>query len=163
MKPMYNTLKRNYYSSDYLNQSYFSAEDLYDELGYDIEKLTKQNPAYANTCATRMSLALINSGVQFHGRLKIKNGQYKGRTIETGAKLLADQLVQPSVFGYPSIIETPNPPLPELNNKKGVIFFWKISGYGGGHIDLIEVTNSAQLCSSHCYFACKEVWFWSLS
>ena len=162
MKPAYNTLKSNYYSSDYLSPSYLSAEDLYDEIGYDINQLINQNPAYANTCATRMSLAMIKSGVQFHGRLKIKAGPYKGKSVETGAKLLADQLTHSSVFGYPSIFNTPNPPLPALNNRKGVIFFWKISGYGGGHIDLIEASSSAQMCSSHCYFSCKEAWFWPL-
>ena len=163
MKPTYHTLKSNYNSSDYLNSSYLSAEDLYDEIGYDKNQLINQNPAYANTCATRMSLALIKSGVQFQGRLRIKTGPYKGRTIEPGAKLLADQLVQSSVFGYPFIFKSPNPALPELDNRKGLIFFWKISGYGGGHIDLIEASNSAQICSSHCYFSCKEAWFWPLS
>ena len=35
MKPAYHTLKSNYNSSDYLNSSYLSAEDQYDEIGYD--------------------------------------------------------------------------------------------------------------------------------
>lgn len=52
-----------------------------------------------------------------------------------------------------------------LKNQKGLIFFWKITGYDGGHrhIDLIESSNGTQLCNSHCYFNCTEVWFWALN
>jgi len=45
---------------------------------------------------------------------------------------------------------------------KNELFFWKIIGYGGGHMDLIETTNSAQACNSACYFSSKEVQFWPL-
>ncbi|HEX5686584.1 MAG TPA: hypothetical protein VFY73_21370 [Ideonella sp.] len=51
----------------------------------------------------------------------------------------------------------------DMKNKKGVVFFWKIVGYDGGHIDLLESTTVDLLCHSHCYFKCKEVWFWSLT
>lgn len=80
--------------------------------------------------------------------------------IEAGAKLLADQLVKPSVFGRPEIIKNPTNILSELDNKQGVVFFWKITGYGGGHIDLIEPNL---VCHSNCYSGCKEIWFWPLT
>ncbi len=163
MKLSYLTLKSQHYSNEFTNPSYVSSEKLYNEIGYDINDLIKQNAGYANTCATRMSLALIKSGVNFDGRLKIKDGTYKNRFVEPGAKLLADQLIKPTVFGRPLMFNRPSTVPTELKDKKGVVFFWKIDGYDGGHIDLLESSTSAFLCNSHCYFACKEVWFWALS
>ncbi|RYG21140.1 MAG: hypothetical protein EOO07_03360 [Chitinophagaceae bacterium] len=163
MKPSFQTLKNNHYSSEPSSTGYKSAADLYTEVGYKIEDLIKQNAGYANTCATRMSLALIKSGVKFTGRLRIKVGAHKEKKIETGAKLLADQLLLATVFGKPEIFTDPSKAPASIGNKKGVIFFWKITGYDGGHIDLIETSNKLQVCNSHCYFNCKEVWFWELT
>jgi hypothetical protein len=160
-KPLFTALKSNHYSSNELSPSYADKKSVYSEIGYDIDNLIKQNPGYENTCATRMSLALIKSGVAFSGRLKIKAGPHKGRSFEPGAKLLADQLAQKHVLGKPQIFK-PTEAISKLNGKKGIIFFWKISGYDGGHIDLIETTNSAQVCNSACYFSSKEIWFWPL-
>ncbi|HAW92363.1 MULTISPECIES: T6SS effector amidase Tae4 family protein [unclassified Arsukibacterium] len=162
MKPSYATLKKNHYSSNDMNPSYVGAIDAYQEVGYDINELIKQNPGYVNTCALRMSLALLKSGVQFTGRLRIKTGEFTGRSFEPGAKLLADQLKKESIFGMPKLLNRENA-LKYLVDKKGVILFWKIDGYNGGHIDLIESTTTAQVCNSACYFACKEIWFWQLN
>lgn len=162
MKPTFQTLKSNHYSSEPGNKNYKSAADVYSEIGYKVEDLLKQNAGYANTCATRMSLALIKSGATFNGRLTIKLGSYKNKKIEPGAKLLADQLMQNSSFGKPEIINPTQGPA-TIGDRKGLILFWKITGYDGGHIDLIETSNKLQLCNSHCYFNCKEVWFWELN
>lgn len=70
MKPTFETLKSNYYSSNELLSNYLSGDDLYAEMGLNHEKLIKQNPAYINTCAARVSLALLKSNVVFVGRLK---------------------------------------------------------------------------------------------
>ncbi|KFK97906.1 MULTISPECIES: T6SS effector amidase Tae4 family protein [unclassified Serratia (in: enterobacteria)] len=163
MKPLFSQLKNNHYSSDYSSSSYFSADDLYTEIGYDIKTLIGENRGYANTCAVRMSLALMKSGIRFQGRLPIKQGIYKGRTIEAGAKLLADQLQKPSVFGKAKVFLETAEAEKWIRNKKGVVFFNKITNYDGGHIDLIEPGNAVLLCHSHCYFNCKEVWFWEMS
>ncbi len=162
MKPGYSVLKSNHDSSDYANPNFVSGEDIYQEIGYTLDGLTKQNPAYENTCAVRMSLALIKSGVVFSGRLKIKSGPYKGKMIEPGAKLLADQLARPTIFGRPEVF-APSNAIARLSEKKGVVLFWKITGYGGGHIDMIEMTNAVQVCNSACYFSSKEIWFWPLT
>ena len=162
MKVNFALLKSNHYSSDRVSPSYMSGEDVYKEIGYNLDNLMKQNPAYENTCAVRMSLALIKSGVHFIGRLQIKDGPHKGKTFEPGAKLLADQLARPVVFGRPDIIP-PNNAISKLSGKNGVILFWKITGYGGGHIDLIEMSTTVQVCNSACYFSSKEIWFWPLS
>lgn len=161
MKPSYGQLKKNYYSSNELEDNFVSGASLYSEIGYSHDALIKQNPAYVNTCATRVSLALLKSGVSFIGRLPVKAGKHKGKKVETGAKLLADQLMMPHVFGRPEIYQ-PSDFLSSINGKKGVVFFWKITGYGGGHIDLIEVSNSVAVCNSSCYFNSKEIWFWEL-
>lgn len=161
MKPTFTALKSNHYSSDKYHPNFMGEEELYSLLGYDLDKLRKQDPGYANTCAVRMSYALIASGVQFSGRLKIKAGPYQGRMLEPGAKLLADQLAKPSLFGRPELIN-PSGAVPRLTGRKGVILFWKITGYGGGHIDLIEASSTAQVCNSACYFSSKEIWFWPL-
>lgn len=161
MKAHYATLKNNHYSSHETNPSYKSREDVYKEIGYDVDELIKQNPAYRNTCAVRMSLALIKAGVHFSGRLKVKDGPHKGRMIEPGAKLLADQLARPVVFGRPDVF-APRDAMTRLRGKKGVILFWKITDYAGGHIDLIETSTTVHVCNSECYFSSKEIWFWPL-
>lgn len=159
MKPQYGTLKRNHYSSNQYSMDFVDAKTLYEELGYNLTDLTKQNPNYVNTCATRMSLALLKSGINCGGRLKIKKGSLEGRSFEPGAKLLADKLSSSTLFGKPQIYQ-PNDFLKSPTNKRGVVFFWKINNYGGGHIDLIEISNASALCHSNCFFSCKEVWFW---
>jgi hypothetical protein len=161
MKPSFEALKGSHYSSNKMSPAFVDGETFYRELGFDINQLIKENPGYVNTCATRMSLALLNSGVIFSGRLKIRAGKHKGRTVEPGAKLLADQLSQSSALGKPQLF-SPKEAMAKLSGKKGVVFFWKISGYGGGHIDLIESSNSIQVCHSGCYFDAKEIWFWRL-
>lgn len=159
MKPQYGTLKGNHYSSNQHSADFVDAEALYKEIGYNHSDLVKQNPGYINTCATRMSLALLKSGISFGGRLKIKSGTFEGKSVEPGAKLLADKLLH--IFGRPQIYQ-PNEFLKSPTNKRGVVFFWKINNYGGGHIDLIEISNTGALCHSNCFFSCKEVWFWAL-
>lgn len=161
MKPTFATLKSNYYSSNELQSNYVSGTDLYTEMGLDHEALIKQNPAYVNTCAARVSLALLKSNVTFVGRLTVKSGKHAGKKIETGAKLLADQLKKPEVFGMPEIY-TPANFLQRIKGRKGVVLFWKISGYGGGHIDLIDSSTANAVCSSGCYYQSKEIWFWPL-
>lgn len=161
MKPSYESLKANHYSSNKYSANFLAGEDVYKSIGYDMEQLKKQNPGYANTCAVRLSLALLKSGMTFNGRLKIKDGPHKGKMIEPGAKLLADQLARPQALGKPELID-PKDAMARLKGKKGVILFWKITGYDGGHIDLIEPAQTTQVCHSACYFSSKEIWFWPL-
>lgn len=162
MKPTYATLKANHFSSNKYHSSFVDSDELYESLGYSLDALRKQNPDYVNTCAVRMSLALLKSGVPFAGRMKVKKGPFTGRMFEPGAKLLADQLARPTALGRPEVVPASNA-LATLSGKRGVILFWKIAGYGGGHIDLIEASTATQVCNSACYFSSKEIWFWPLS
>jgi hypothetical protein len=163
MKPSFSVLKGNHYSATFGNPGFKVPKDVYDEVGYDLEKLIKEDPAYGNTCAVRMSLALIKSGISFDGRMIIKKGTYKGRYLEPGAKLLADQLALKHVFGTPEIIDDISKVESKIASRKGVVFFNKIQGYNGGHIDIIEPSNKSLVCNSACYFNCKQVWFWPLN
>lgn len=162
MKPSYAVLKSAHFSSDYAQASYLSGEALYAMLGYEQAALTRQSPAYLNTCAVRMSLALLSAQVPFWGRLVVKAGKYQGKQIEPGAKRLADQLCKPQAFGTPEVFTDPDKALDALKRQRGVVFFHRISGYDGGHIDLLEPSNAGAVCHSYCYFNCKEVWFWAL-
>lgn len=164
MKPLYSQLKKHHYSSNESSPDFISREALFNELGYSEEDLLSKNPAYQNTCAIRMSLALLKTSVNFQGRLLIKSGPYKGRKIEPGAKLLADQLNKDSAFGLAEIYTDIRKAGQSLKKRKGVIFFNAITGYGGGHIDLVEPVNDNMIqCHSDCYINCREVWFWELS
>jgi hypothetical protein len=100
MKPTYNVLESNQYSSNEDSKDYVSREDLYTEIGYVFADLVNtRGGQYSNTCAARMSLALIKSGVEFKGRLPILAGPYKGKKIEPGANSLADELKR--IWGKP--------------------------------------------------------------
>ncbi len=162
MKVNYALLKNTHYSSKKSSPSFKSPEDVYKEIGYDFDDLMRQNTAHENTCAVRMSLALIKAGVHFNGRLRIKEGTHKGKMIEPGAKLLADQLARPDVFGRPNVIAPMMDAMTRLRDKKGVILFRKIAGDGVDHIDLIETVATLLICHSNCFFSSKEIWFWSL-
>ncbi|WP_338849283.1 T6SS effector amidase Tae4 family protein [Massilia sp. W12] len=161
MKISYKELKKHHSSSEISDPSFKDSATLYEDIGYSLDALVTQNPGYENTCAVRMSLALLASGLKFKGRLMIKSGLYKGRMIEPGAKLLADQLSKN--LAKPLIFQDARNAQIQLAGKQGVIFFDRIVGYGGGHIDLIEASKSSLVCHSHCYFNCKQVWFWALS
>lgn len=160
MKLKFATLKKHHSSSNITDADFLDAEQVYSSIGYDLNTLIKQNPGYENTCAVRMSVALLTSNIIFTGRLPIKTGALKGRMIEPGAKLLADQLLK--VLGRPQIWHDAAQAKNDLLNKQGIVFFDRISGYGGGHIDLIESSKDGLVCHSHCYFNCKEIWFWKL-
>ncbi|MCL1824701.1 MAG: type VI secretion system amidase effector protein Tae4 [Betaproteobacteria bacterium] len=159
MKPLYHVLKSGHYSSLEWMSSFKSKEDVYKEIGYYFDKLYAQNPQFENTCAIRMSLALLNANVHFNGRLLVKDGRFKGRFVEMGAIRLADELRRPHLFGKPQVFLDGAKALNDIGTQHGVIFFHTIPNYGGGHIDLYEPTG---ICNSGCYFNARETWFWPL-
>jgi hypothetical protein len=74
-KASFATLRANHDSSDRTQAARFvDGETVYKGIGYDMADLLKQSPAYENTCAVRMSLALMRSGVAINGRIKVKSG-----------------------------------------------------------------------------------------
>lgn len=68
MRPNFFALERNYPKRDSIDTT-----QLFQEVGrHDLIK----NSAYENTCAIRMSLALIKVGVHIPGRIAIKKGAF---------------------------------------------------------------------------------------
>lgn len=133
---------------------------LYSSLGWD-DLIGK--PEWANTCAVRMSLALLEAGMRPAGRVQIKKGDLEGHWVEPGQNKLSDWLLanmrEPDVFSYDEIQETGGK---ELFGKKGIISFMRIPSYAGGHIDLLYPNNDYLTCSRSCYFGASEVRFWVL-
>ena len=82
MKPVFSNVKSNFSSARLVKQS-----ELFAELGWhDLA----ENPAYENTCAIRMSLALIKCGINIPGRMRVKAGTYKGIDRARTGKACAD-------------------------------------------------------------------------
>lgn len=123
-----------------------------------------EHPLMQNTCAVRVSLALLGAGIQpSPGHMTVKAGPFKGKRIEQGQKRLSDflrkRLGQPEVF--PSGLEAAR----KIGKRRGIISFFGLYGSGDsqGHIDLVEPTTSGGLqCAGSCYFTAREVWFWPL-
>lgn len=93
MNLSYTTLERNFSSALLVTRA-----ALFDEIGWsDLEG----KPQWENTCAIRISLALIKSGINVPGRIAIKAGPYKGKLIEPGQARLSKIISQRSYFGAP--------------------------------------------------------------
>ena len=159
MKPSYSILKLGHYSSNANNPSFKEASAVYTDIGYDPD-YADRNPGYENTCAIRMSLALLSVGMVFEGRFPVKAGRFKGRSLEQGAIRLADKLRHPDLLGKPEVFLNHRGAIQKIGNRRGIVFFHTIAGYGGGHIDLYEPVET---CNSDCYFSgAREIWFWPL-
>ncbi|WP_083438748.1 T6SS effector amidase Tae4 family protein [Caldimonas brevitalea] len=124
------------------------------------------NAAYTNTCAIRVSLALIKCGVNVRGRIAIKRGDHKGNRIEPGQAKLARLLAETAYLGTPEKFKKADAEA-GIGTRKGVISFWSIPGYlngTGGHIDIISpALGNVQTCGSGCFWTSSDVWFWPLT
>ena len=122
------------------------------------------DPVWGNTCAIRMSVALIAAGVRIRpGRLKIKAGRFKDEMIEPGQRRLSDFLVK--ALGKPEKYKSGRAAYHAIAWRKGIISFFQIHGPTDrqGHIDLVSVQDWPQvMCSGSCYWDAVEVWFWPL-
>ena len=161
----FGTLWSNYPATD----EFPNRIPLFDYLGWDD---LKKNPAYTNTCAIRMSLCLLRSGIAVPGRFTIKKGRYKGRNIEPGQGKLSNILATPAFFGKPQKFTLAERDA-ALKGKQGIISFMRIPGYvvdGGlsGHIDLVRHGKllffwDALQCRESCYWNSQEFWFWPIA
>lgn len=68
-----------------------SAEELYQWIGHP-ENIGNKN--FENTCAIRLSLALLGAGFPNPGTWPIKAGKHKNRMIETKQRKLSNWLVR---------------------------------------------------------------------
>lgn len=156
----YPTLKAVYPSSNPRSDKYVSQGDLFREIGWDDYI---GNPNYENTCAIRVSLALVRAGVKISPKShNILKGPHEGKGVEVNMARLARLLARPGYFGaYETLTDGTLATAREA--RQGIIAFHGIPGYvGGGHIDLIDNHETADRCASSCYFGSTEVWFWPM-
>lgn len=155
MKPSYNTLYMNYPRSEL-------QADLFATLGWG-DLIGKA--AYSNTCATRMSVALVRSGVILPGaRFTAKAGVIKGKAIEPGQGKLS--VILKRLWGEPEVYRDEEAARAGIAGRGGVVSFFRIHRGGpldGGHIDIVMPGRQAfQDCARSCFFGAAEIWFWPL-
>lgn len=153
MKPAFADLQRRYPRTA-------SRAELYDEIGWgDLV----ENSAYFDTCATRMSVALLKAGVALPGaRMRANTGSLRGKRIEPGQGKLSQILKR--TWGIPERYRGEAAAKTGIGKRSGVVSFFRINGGGGGgHIDIVAPGRNGFLeCARACYFSAMEVWFWPL-
>lgn len=115
-----------------------------------------------NTCAVRVSLALIGAGVQVPGHMTIKAGPYKGRTFQPGQSKLSKYLAQPWVLGVPEKFRASRDALLGVRGRSGIISFFNNGGASDpqGHIDIVSPDDfNDPTCGNACYWSAVEIWF----
>ena len=145
----------------YINYNQYNTAALYELLGWP-DLVGKAE--WSNTCAVRMSLALLEAGMILDGRLRIKSGTLKGRWVEPGQNKLSNWLSKKlgAPKSYPFDKVSPDGPK-EIFLKKGIVSFMNIPSYAGGHIDLlIGGAPDGLVCSRSCYPDAAEIRFWKL-
>ena len=156
MKPVFSNVKSNFSSARLVKQS-----ELFAELGWND---LAGNPAYENTCAIRMSLALVKCGINIPGRMRVKAGTYKGKLIEPGQAKLAPILARPSFLGKPEKFTTEQAE-EGIGNRQGIVSVFDvfpIMQTRQGHIDLVHSAAGVRTCGTSCFWLAKELWFWQL-
>lgn len=157
MRVPFGALMKNYPSNRVV-----SRDTLFQQIGWD--DLIK-NSDYGNTCAIRVSLALIRSGITIPGgRIPIRTGALKGKMIEPGQAKLSMILSRPTMLGKPEKLSGSGM-IEDVGHRSGIVSFFRLSPgiYEGGHIDIVAPQlGGMQVCGSACYWTSKEVWFWPL-
>lgn len=156
MKPSFARLRGNFSPAPAMLRA-----ALFREIGW--EDLT-DNKAYWNTCAIRMSLALIKKGMTIPGRMPIKKGPYKGKLIEPGQAKLSAILARPDYLGKPEKFRTADAES-GIGARSGIVSFFDIDSSTSvrqGHIDLVRSESNFRRCSSSCFWLSNNVWFWEL-
>jgi hypothetical protein len=162
-------LQFNVLAANYPRRDDISHDDLFREIGWD--KLISDRQ-FDNTCATRMSLALIKCGVVIPGaRMPIRKGPFKNHLIEPGQNKLSHILERSSMLGPPEKHKNDRgAALAEIGDRRGIVsFFHMIPGLiEGGHIDVIapqfQRPNQTRdhRCGTDCHWSSSEVWFWPM-
>jgi hypothetical protein len=144
------------------------AEELFQWIGYP-ENIG--NPNFSNTCAIRLSLALLGAGYPNPGTWPIKAGKYKGRAIETKQRKLAKWLVRQ--LGQPERFKSGREAEDKIDGRRGIVSFFNIYGdeNAQGHIAIVAQDSwglylrcgqEIDGTNTGCYWTAKEVWFWQL-
>jgi hypothetical protein len=156
MKPSFGMLYQHYPKAG-------KREELYPLIGWSD---LVNNPAFLDTCAIRMSMALLGAGVALpSARMVASDGTLKGKRIEPGQARLSGILKR--IWGAPEVFMGERGAHAGIGARTGVVSFFRIHGGGpsdGGHIDLIWPSDGGFFrCARSCYFSAVEIWFWPLA
>lgn len=143
-------------------------DELYQWIGYP-ENIN--NPNFYNTCAIRLSLALLGAGYSNPGKWPIKAGKYKGRAIETSQHKLSNWLTRQ--IGQPERFDSGPKAEAVVGNRRGIVSFFSIYGddQPQGHIAIVSrdrwgsylrCGNEIDAMTTGCYWSSREVRFWVL-
>lgn len=117
---------------------------------------------FPNTCAIRMSEALVAADARFLEAFKKSNKNKCPHGYIRGAQDLAAVLAQPSVLGFRNLgwaSQRNGLPPVRVIGKHGIVCYMNIPGYvGQGHIDLWD--NDAAVGDS--YWEAQTIWMWVL-
>lgn len=163
MKVPYASLRMHFPDPDNV-----SRDELYQWIGYP-ENI--KDPNFYNTCAIRMSLALLGAGYPSPGAYPIKAGKYMGHSIETQQRKLSNWLVRH--VGVPEKFVGGQQAERAIGDQRGIVSFFSIYGDHNpqGHIAIVSRDRWGQyLRCGHeldgtetgCYWSSREVWFWPL-
>lgn len=136
---------------------------LYTAIGYP----EHANSIYwENTCAIRLSLALIKAGIPLPaGHMAVKAGPNKGMRIEQNVARLAGYLSKKGVLGEPEKYKSATQLRSKLGQRRGIVAFFSLLGGTDrqNHIDLVAPGDSGyHECASACYWGASNAWFWPL-
>lgn len=154
MKPSYSIVRRNYYLPNRVDRQELFAEIGHPGLG--------KSPAWVNTCAIRLSLALVKSDVVLPGHMVIQLGKYKGRRIEQNVVRLAGYLT--TLYGKPEEWDNGSDASAYIGARRGIVAFFALTGPidDSNHIDLVSPTESSSKCANACYWRATKFQFWQL-
>jgi len=118
--------------------------------------------SFPNTCAIRMSEALVRTNASFAKVFKASGKNVCPHGYVRGAQDLGSILQSSVGFGMRNFSwngsADGNPPKGALG-KKGLVCYMNIPGFGGqGHIDLWDGTDAV----GSAYWDATAIWMWSL-
>lgn len=164
MKVPYAKVRNHYPDVDSITQA-----ELYQWIGYP-EHI--DHPHWENTCAIRLSLALLGAGFPDPGVYPVKAGRYKGRRIETMQKALSKYLVRQ--LGEPEKYTNGLEAEKKIDTRHGIISFFQLYGptseqghiaivaKGSGMWGIVRCGREGAYAPTGCYWSSVEVWFWPL-
>jgi len=117
---------------------------------------------FPNTCAIRMSEALVKTDAKFLDKFKISAKNKCPHGYIRGAQDLGAILAKTSVLGKRDIgwsAQANGKPPADAIGKTGIVCYMNIPGYGGqGHIDLWN----KKVPVGQAYWKAKTIWMWEL-
>ncbi len=157
MKPMYASLV-----SVYPSRHTVPPAALFAEIGWQQPAEAKRD---ADTCALRVSLALVRAGARIPGRVNVSSGRFKGQRIESGQTRLSLLLTHPTLLGRPEVYQDGARAEAGIGQRRGIVSYWcrQPGQRQRGQIDIVGPDAEETLgCGLPCYREAAEVWFWPL-